>query len=164
MNTAVAQTNASDIDYINPVISSTKNVFEMMLEAKVARTGLQLKSDNTPAHEVSAVIGLAGMVQGTIVLSFSERVACSILNQLVGVTADQIDHEVCDAVGEVANMVAGGAKAQLAQYDLNLSIPNVVTGTGHVIHFPSNVMPICISFESDFGPFTIEVGFTRPTH
>ena len=59
-------------------------------------------------------------------------------------------------------MVAGGAKAQLAQLDLSLGIPNVVTGPGHSVHFPSNVQPMCISFESDLGSFAIEVGFTKP--
>ncbi len=164
MSAAVEQNMASDVDYINPVITSTKNVFEMMLGASVSRTGLKLKTQVTPEHEVSAVIGLTGLVQGTFVLSFGKEMSFSVLDQLVGIKTDEVNNEVCDAIGELANMIAGAAKAQLAQLELSLSIPNVVTGVGHVVHYPSDVVPICISFNSDLGPFTIEVGFTKPMH
>lgn len=161
MSTAVTPAASPDVDFINPVISATKNVFKMMLESNVARTGLALKQDIAPAYDVSAVIGMAGLAQGTIVLSFTKEVACAVLNQLVGIQADSINDEVCDAIGELANMVAGSAKAQLAELDLGLSIPNVVTGKGHQVHYPSNVVPVCISFNCDFGPFTIEIGFAK---
>lgn len=163
MTAAIEATPKSSIDYINPVISATQNVFDTMLGVTPKRSGLKLKVDSIPDHDVSAVIGLTGQVQGTIVLSFAKQVALSVLEKMLGSEATEIDDEVCDAIGELANMVAGGAKAQLARLDLSLSIPNVVTGPDHVVHFKSDIKPICISFDSEIGPFTIEVGFTTPT-
>ena len=57
-------------------------------------------------------------------------------------------------------MIAGSAKAQLEQHELSISIPNIISGKGHEIHYPSSVQPFCLTFESDLGPFAIEVGFT----
>ena len=57
-------------------------------------------------------------------------------------------------------MIAGSAKAQLAQLELSISIPNIVSGKDHTVHYPSDVKPLCIIFESDIGPFAVEVGFS----
>lgn len=74
------------------------------------------------------------------------------------VEATEIDDDVVDAIGELTNMVAGVAKAELEEYELSASLPNVITGDQHEIHFPSNVTPICVHFETDWGPLTLEFG------
>jgi chemotaxis protein CheX len=119
-----------------------------------------LRSANDSRYEVSAVIGVTGKAAGTIVLSLSRQAACEILKRMIGRETTQITSEVCDAVGELTNMIAGAAKVQLAKYELSVSLPNVVWGSDHRIHFPSNVRPMVISFESEVGPLTIETGFT----
>lgn len=146
-------------DYINPVIVATRNVFEMMLDCVPVRTGLALKTPGGPQNEISAVIGVTGLITGTIVVGLNQRSACEVLRRLVGTESDTVNREVCDALGELTNMIAGSAKAQLARFDLSLSIPNVVTGQDCCFHFPSDVHPMVISFDSEVGPFTIEVGF-----
>jgi chemotaxis protein CheX len=147
-------------EYVNPLIVATRNVFELMLDCVPNRTGLRLRSADDPRHEVSAVIGVTGRAVGTIVLSLSQRAACEALKRMIGTETSQITGEVCDAVGELMNMIAGNAKGQLAKYELSVSLPNVISGGNHRIHFPSNVRPMVIAFESEIGPLTIEVGFT----
>lgn len=151
--------SALTAEYINPVISATRSVFEMMLGCTPTRTGLYLKQEGAPYHEVSAVIGVSGRATGTIVVSLSTKAACSVLERMVGIEATEINREVCDAVGELTNMIAGAAKAQLAAHQLSISLPNVLSGKGHVVHFPSEVQPIVIMFDSEIGPLVIEVGF-----
>jgi len=161
MSSATATNAPTEVDFINPIIKATKNVFDMMLGCDVSRTGLELRGTAVTGYGVSAGIGLTGPIHGTIVLSFTDAMALKILDQIVGITATEINHEVCDAVGELANMVAGSAKAQLADLNLSLGIPNVVIGEGHAIHFPSNVIPFRITFTSGLGDFAIEAGFTK---
>jgi chemotaxis protein CheX len=155
-----ARSSVLTAEYVNPVIAATRSVFETMLGCVPVRTGLRLRTSDDPRHEVSAVIGVSGKAAGTIVMNLSQRAACEILQRMVGVETTEVTRDVCDAVGELTNMVAGSAKARLAKYELSISLPNVVHGENHVIHFPSDVQPLIISFESDIGPFTIEVGFT----
>ncbi len=68
---------------------------------------------------------------------------------------------VKDAIGEMANIVAGGAKANLAQNDLSISLPTVIVGKTHLLEFPSGVAPISIPFASESGPVVIEVGLSE---
>lgn len=147
-------------EYVNPILVATKTVFEMMLGCTPNRTGLALKAEPYQSHEVSAVIGISGSVAGTIVVSLSKQAACSVLARMLGEEVDDINHEVCDAVGELTNMIAGKAKSLLERHQLSLSLPNVVSGPDHVVHYPSEIQPLVISFDSEIGPFSIEVGFS----
>lgn len=157
---SVAATSSMTAEYVNPVLSATRTVFEMMLGCTPKRKGLMLKGEQTPAHDLSAVIGVTGPTSsGTIVLAFTAPTAIEALRRILGTEAAEVNREVCDAVGELTNMIAGAAKAQLAHLDLSLSIPNMVMGHDHQVVYPSNIQPICILFESDLGEFMIEVGF-----
>lgn len=147
-------------EYVNPVISATRSVFEMMLGCVPTRTGLRLKEPGEKSQDISAIIGISGRVQGTIVVGLTRESACAVLERMVGEQATAITPAVCDAIGELTNMIAGGAKAQLAKYELSISLPKVIAGCEYVMHSPSEVQPMIMSFNSEIGPFWIEVAFT----
>jgi len=107
------------------------------------------------------VIGLSGKAIGTVVLSLSKEVAVQAASTMLMAEYTELNDDVIDAVGELTNMVAGAAKAELEQYDLSISLPNVITGKGHEIRFPSNVSPICVLFESQWGDLSLEVGLAE---
>jgi chemotaxis protein CheX len=145
-------------EFINPFITSLDNAFGTMLNCQVHRGAISLRNGSTPRHEVSGVIGLSGRAVGTVVLSLSKEVALAAASTLLLCETTEINADVVDAVGELTNMVAGGAKAQLEEYQLMVSLPNVVTGPGHEVRFPSNVAPICVPFTTPWGPLALEVG------
>jgi chemotaxis protein CheX len=146
------------VEYINPFIVSLSNAFLTMLGCEVRRDKISLKSDATPKFDVSGIIGLSGRAIGTVVLSLSEQVALKAASTMLMCETTEINAEVVDAVGELTNMVAGGAKAKLEEYQLSVSLPSVITGRNHEVRFPSDVTPICVHFETDWGPLALEVG------
>jgi chemotaxis protein CheX len=146
------------VEYINPFIISLGNAFQTMLSCQVHRGQICLKNSFTPKFEVSGIIGLSGKAIGTVVLSLSERVALKATSTMLMCEATQINADVVDAVGELTNMVAGGAKSQLAEYEMMVSLPSVITGRNHTIRFPSNIAPICVPFETEWGDLALEVG------
>jgi chemotaxis protein CheX len=148
------------VEHINPFIAALQNTFQTMLSCEARRGSLAVKQDRRAAHEVSGVIGLSGRAVGTVVVSFSTEVALKAASTMLMMEATRIDDDVVDAVGELTNMVAGAAKAELEEYELMVSLPNVVTGPAHEVHFPSEVTPICIAFDTDWGPIALEVGLT----
>jgi chemotaxis protein CheX len=85
-------------------------------------------------HEtISAVIGMAGALSGSMVLHSGSRTAISMAERLTGLLPDGVDAMVRDAVGEVCNMIAGawkGADPMLASGCL-LSTPTVVAGSSY---------------------------------
>lgn len=144
-------------EYINPFISSISTVFATMLNCELSRGKLFLKTNHCPEHEISGIIGLSGKAAGTVVLSLNRTTAISAAEALLGVRPPEINADVKDAVGELVNMVAGGAKAQLEHFDMSLTIPTVITGR-FCVEFPSKSPPICVPFESPWGSLTVEVG------
>jgi len=145
-------------EHINPFITSLKNAFRTMLNCDARRGEIMLKDGREPKHEVSGVIGLSGKAVGTVVLSLSLEVALKAASTMLLVEATELNDDVLDAVGELTNMVSGAAKAELEEYELMVSLPTVVTGKGHEVHFPSNVTPICVAFHTEWGDLTLEVG------
>ncbi len=150
-------------EYVNPFVTSLKNAFQTMLGCDAQRGAITVKQDNRAQYPVSGIIGLSGRTVGTVVLSFSPEVALKAASVLLMSEATEINDEVLDAVGELTNMVAGAAKCQLEEYHLAASLPNVITGQEHEVHFPSDVTPISIDFNTSWGPLTLEVGLApRP--
>jgi chemotaxis protein CheX len=152
------------VEFINPFIASLDNAFVTMFGLRVQRGPVSLKNGNSPYHEISGIIGLSGHAVGTVVLSVSKSLALRACSALLMTETTEINADVVDTVGELTNMVAGRAKAQLEQYQLMVSLPSVVTGRDHEIRFPSNVTPLSVAFTSDWGPLSLEVGFAPVPH
>jgi chemotaxis protein CheX len=147
-------------EYINPFVNATVEAFDKMLGCQIRRGAPALKNGHATHFEISGVIGLSGNAIGTVVLSFSKEVAIQAANVMLMAEMTELTPDVVDAVGELTNMVAGGAKSKLEELQLSISLPNVITGAGHEVRFPSDVTPICIPFESPWGPLTVEVGLS----
>jgi len=152
-----------EIDYINPVITALEDTFSTMLGHTIQRTGLGLKDNNAALHPVSGMIGVSVKAVGTIVLSMCHNVAQKAAGAMLMTEITETDDDVLDAVGELTNIVAGGAKAKLEAFDLRMSLPNVLCGDNCRLHFPPNARPISIPFQCDWGALALEVGFTFPT-
>ena len=149
-------------EYINPFLVSTIATFKTMLGCALTRGTPYVKNGSQPKHEVSGLIGLSGRVQGTVVLGLGREAALRATEAMLQERPPEINGDVVDAIGELANIIAGGAKAQLEHLDLSVSLPSVITGKAHCIQFPTKVTPICIPFDSDWGPITVEVGLSEP--
>jgi chemotaxis protein CheX len=149
------------VELVNPFLSATCEVFRTMLSCEISRGPLERKLDHTPTHEVSGVIGLSGKCQGMVVVSLGREAALKAAGILLEDAPAEINADVVDAVGELTNMIAGSAKAQLAQYELSVSLPSVICGRHHSISFPSGSTPIALPFESELGPVSVEVGLAN---
>jgi len=146
-------------EIINPFIVATIDVLETMANIKPERGAPRLKGKEDTSYDVSGIVGLTGQVQGCIVLSFRESAAIYVVTSFLGDKVEGIDDTVKDAVGELANIVAGAAKRALAEsgYALKISIPSVIIGKNHSISRQSGIPAIEIPFETEAGPFSVEL-------
>ncbi len=149
------------VEYINPFVNALSAAFSTVLSCEVQRGQISLNHGCVLQHDVSGVIGLSGNAVGTVVLSLSAPVAMGAASTMLMTEVAEINADVVDAVGELANMVAGAAKAKLEQYNMSISLPTVITGSGHEVRFPSNITPITIPFETQWGPLTLDVGLAE---
>jgi chemotaxis protein CheX len=146
-------------EILNSFISSALEVLQTMAGLEPRTGSPRLKGREERSYDISGIIGLTGQVQGFVVLSLCESAALHVVSSFVGEPVAHVDEQVKDAVGELTNMFAGGAKRVLAaaRYDLRISIPSVVVGEGHVISRPRGVPCLEIPFETEAGPFSVEL-------
>lgn len=145
-----------DVRYINPFLSAVQNVFETMIKVPYTLGKPALKHDDTASFEVSGIIGISGEVSGCIVVSFPEKIALQLASALIGETITEVDADCTDAIGEIANMVAGDAKRDFPQSNTTISVPSVVIGK-HRIAFPKGVPIISIPCQTEIDAFAIDV-------
>jgi chemotaxis protein CheX len=146
------------VDCLNPFLTSAINVFRTMASCELTRGQPFLMNGAQPAHEVSGIIGLTGKAIGTVVLSLDRQVALSVTEAILGEAPRDLNSDVVDAIGELTNIIAGGAKAQFEQYEMSVSMPSVITGRNHTVSFPRDVTPIAIPFDCEWGPICVQVG------
>ncbi|MEM6551333.1 MAG: chemotaxis protein CheX [Planctomycetota bacterium] len=150
-----------DSSYITPFISSVTNVFETMLQLPVEVLEPGLKAPGSEGHDVSGIIGMSGDVEGTINLCFPTAVAERTVALFTGmeITADHEDF--ADAVGELVNMVSGGAKAQFKGKHVSITTPSVVIGSDHSVFGRKDTVCVSIPCVCDLGEFAVEVSIKQ---
>jgi chemotaxis protein CheX len=65
-----------------------------------------------------------------------------------------------DAVGELANMIAGGAKKHLGNA-ASITVPSVIIGKGHQIARLSDVPCLVIPCTTAAGDFAVEINIKK---
>jgi chemotaxis protein CheX len=146
------------VEFINPFVLSTQNVFKTMLGKSLTRGNLCLNQDMPLTQEVIGMIGLCGQCQGMVAFSIGHATAMKATELMIGAPVAELNSDVMDTVGELTNMIAGAAKTQLAAFNMSISLPTVICGQSNTISFPTGSAPIVIPFESDIGPICIKVG------
>ncbi|MBI1336542.1 MAG: chemotaxis protein CheX [Phycisphaera sp.] len=149
--------------YIVPFIKSVQNVFGTMLQTQVEVGNPELKKAGSPAYDISGIIGMSGDVEGSVVLSFPTAVAERVVSLFTGTDMDHAHDDFADAVGELVNMISGGAKAQFKGKSVSISCPSVVIGNDHVVFNRKDVVSIHIPCTSEVGDFAVEVSVRQTT-
>jgi chemotaxis protein CheX len=150
-----------DVKLINPFIEAALHVLETMAFTKAEGGSPYIKKDQVAQGDVSSIIGLTGDVKGMISVSFTEKCILPIVSSMFGEEISELNEEVKDAVGEIANMISGQARQKLEELGRNLkaAIPTVIIGKGHEIAHITDQKIVAIPFSTENGEFTIEVCF-----
>ncbi|MCC6220868.1 MAG: chemotaxis protein CheX [Deltaproteobacteria bacterium] len=152
------------VEYINPFLNSTIQVIQTMAMTPVTAGPPGLKPDNLSFGDVSGILGLAGQgVCGAMVVSFEERAILPICSRMLYTEFTSVNEEIADAVGEMTNIISGGAKTDLARLDIKLDMatPITVLGKNVQIRQLSKRPVIQIPFETAEGKFVVEVSLYR---
>lgn len=147
--------------YVKCFVQSIQNVFSTMLQLPVSVREPQAKTQGSPPHDVSGIIGMSGDVEGTIVLALPYATAEKVVALFAGQRFPVDTPDFSDAVGELINMISGGAKALFKDRKCTISCPSVVVGGNHFVGVPSDTMTIVIPCHTDSGDFDLEVSMKK---
>lgn len=147
-NTVSAAANLREDELARHLIEATKDVFSTMVVMEL--------TDNYPLREpvtrfhcsISGMVGLAGMYTGILSIHCPQSLALQITSNMLGMDVSEVAEDVCDAMGEIANMLGGHVKQVFSKggLDLNLSIPTVITGEDYCLNCMTDKDCVIIPF------------------
>ena len=143
-------------------LESATSTFETMVFMPITFGDKQEKGKGNPRGAISGTISLTGEEQsGNLSLIFPMKLAQAVFRAMMMMGEDDpVDNsELNDVVGELANMVAGGAKSRLQEKDIHFKIglPTVVVGEDHYLEPPRDVTTIVVPVSCAKGDFFIEL-------
>lgn len=145
-----------DSRFINAFLESTRALLGTMLNTTVT-FGAPHIYDRLTKHDVSGIVGFSGDVVGSVVLCLPKASALELVARLAGTPLAFESADFTDAVGELVNMIAGGAKARFTGRTVAISCPSVVVASEHQVQAPSGTVCVCIPCSSPTGEFAINV-------
>ena len=145
-----------NVNYINPFLTALDNIFSTMIDVPLALGRPGIKNGSAPDYEISGIIGLSGDVSGVVVINLSEQIALQLASCLLDEKLQELNEDCTDAIGEIANMVAGNAKNNFPNPDTSISVPSVIIGK-HRIKCPTGIPIISIPCTTDRGAFAVDI-------
>ncbi len=138
-----------DVRVLNPFLTAALECVTVMGDLKPERKRLFVKTTPIMHGEFAGVIGLSKGVTGSCVVSFPDTLARRIVGRLMSEDPDALSRDlVQDGIGEVANMVAGGARRILSgsvlQFDI--STPTILYGRPIQLYNPPDTIAIACEF------------------
>lgn len=108
---------------------------------------------------VTAMIGLAGSYSGMVAVHTPTILALQITSNMLGMDVAEMNEDVSDALGEIANMIAGSFKQHLTRCgaDSRISTPSVVTGSDYNVSAGTSQDSITLRFLTDDSWFIVGI-------
>ena len=160
----IGSNTAMNVEFINPLISSTANVLSTMAMMDTQPGMVTTRPDSIPIGDVTGIINMvSSQAQCIMALSFPEAAILAIFEAMIGEKAETIDNHITDLVGELTNMVTGGAKQILIEkgYDFDMATPKVIVGKSEPISHNNDSSIVIIPFDTDNGSFYVEMCFNK---
>ncbi len=122
----------------------------------------KLKQGEVAKGDVSGLIGMVSdQAKGSLSITFEASLAIATMKNMVGEGPDVVNEEITDLVGEITNMVTGGAKRMLSEkgFEFDMATPMVVSGKDHTINHKAEGPIVIIPLTSAHGKAFIEFSF-----
>lgn len=146
------------MDLNNSISQATQEIFQTMLMMEASPGEVLVERTNLFENSVTAIVGMAGANKGMLAIHIPKSTALVITSSFLMMEVSEVDEDVKDAIGELANMVAGSIKSDLTEkgQDFKLSIPSVICGAEYEIDCLIDSDGVCIPFSIDGGEFLVE--------
>lgn len=120
---------------------------------------LQVDTKTHFSECITAMVGFAGIFNGLLSLHVPQSLALVFTSRMLGMDVDELNEDVNDALGEIANMIGGSFKHHLAKdgLEVRLSTPSVVSGKEYVISSGSASDTLSLLFDSQEEWFMVSI-------
>ena len=150
------------MDIKDKIIETTKEIFSSMVMMEI--NVKEVMDDHGPLHDtITGMIGLAGTHKGVLAVHVPYKVAMAITSSFLMMDIEEINEDVHDAIGEIANMLGGNVKTILSEKgrDIDLSLPSTIAGSQYSFQSDKAVDKIIVEFDTGKGCFMIEMDLEK---
>jgi len=149
-----------DAAHITPFVDGTVDTLKQMAGMSCTRTNLSLRMDGHNRGDISGTMGLLGKTEGFVAVVFREALARKLVCRMLQINpGEETDEDIRDGVGELMNIIAGAAKAELAntEHSFSFSLPAVIVGGPHTVGQIRGVPVVVIAFDAEGDAFEVMV-------
>lgn len=150
------------MEFTQKISATTEEIFSTMIFLELTSGEPIVQGKEDLGCHVSAMIGLSGDFSAMLAIHCPAQVGMAIGGAMLGVDLEEVDEDTRDALGEIANMLAGGLKEAFAAENtsLCLAIPTTISGNSYKISAPSGSNRVLIPFDIDAGRFYIDLKYS----
>lgn len=161
-NPSMNDGNHMDILMINALLNSLFTIFATMVRAEITAGTPVIKKDNIAKGDASGLIAMnAAGTKGSVALSLTLPTIRIISGKMLGEEFTSLNKDATDLVGELTNMMTGGAKRILSEkgHDFDMHTPQLLVGERHEIVHHHGGQTVLLPILIDEHEFYIELNF-----
>lgn len=115
------------------------------------------------AVDMTAMIGLAGELTGVVSIRCPAAAAATLASRMLGIEVSPSESDTRDALGEIANVVAGTLKAKVPGLDdvCLLSTPTIVIGLDYQLFSIRNSTSYSVAVQFEGQPLWVKLDLHR---
>ncbi len=115
---------------IEALTAAVEHVFSVLCGIEAKPGGAVTGQPTSLPVDISGIVGIEGPITGSLAFHCRKDLATLITGKLLELEVTEIDDDVKDLVGEIANMIAGNASSRLSGdgQGFQFSVPTIVTG------------------------------------
>ena len=143
------------------LVSNMNNIFNKTAGIEnVSKKPIVIDPINVFSDCVTALVGLAGTYSGLFSLHLPDILAKEFASGMLGYRVNEINGDVYDAIGELADLITGSLKATLVSHgnDIHFSTPSIFTGREY--QFSNNAPDESLGILCDVGDQWFMVSLT----
>lgn len=146
------------VEYINPFVEAAFDILKEVVSSDLKRGELYLKGSPQPVLGVTAIVGLAGDVEGRVLFDMSEGTALAVASSMNGEPMTALDELAKATITELANLITAQAVTKLYDlgFDFDLTPPTIITGENMEIS-NMEVEALIVPIEIEYGKIEINV-------
>jgi len=149
-----------NVEYINPFIEASQQVFQMVTGIKPTLGKVYLKNSPYPSDSVAVIVGLTGKLSGQVIMSLNIETAMSIASIMMGGMPVQVFDDIPkSAISELGNMIMGNTATILFTKGIGIEItpPSLLMGEKITVS-QTNMKTICVPLNLGYnGKITIDI-------
>ncbi|TCU65803.1 chemotaxis protein CheX [Tissierella praeacuta] len=146
-----------DVKYVNPFLSSFKNVMPQIGFEKVERGKVSIKEKDLITSGVLTIVGIVGDLKGNIIYSLDTNSAKQIVSKMMmGVEIDEFNEMAQSALSELSNMLTANASIEFSNMNINMNISTPTLMYGENIKTAFNTSKVlCVEILVDNIPIEV---------